>query len=221
MDAKNNRVKEVDPGEDIAKTDSEIALDADSVAEPASELEDLGAVRLERRLAPATADDMEELFRIVDERNPDLGESVAKSWRKLLLAEISSGVHRREDLEVRVPNDTNVVKIPTSLLSEDERARGLENTVKAFEDRVVGEGDFVEEDEVACVHRLNERTVVPFKERGCPSHALCEVPKTRLRLDRSLLLERLPTNSKRQLQPRKEMQQESYAQSKDNVFEIV
>jgi hypothetical protein len=61
-----------------------------------------------------------------------------------------------------------------TLLGEDESAGRLENRVEAFENRVVGEGDLVEEDEVAASHGLDERTVVPLEESGGGAHAISE-----------------------------------------------
>ena len=71
-----SNVEEVDPGEDVAKSDAESVRDADRAGEPAPKLEDLGTERCEGSVGPSAVDDLDQVLGVIDMGDPDLGEPV-------------------------------------------------------------------------------------------------------------------------------------------------
>lgn len=87
---------------------------------------------MELLVLPALTDDLEQVVPVSESGNPNLGETVTERRRQLLLTEVTTGVHGRDNVEARVGDNGRIVDVDTALLGEHERASRLENGVETL-----------------------------------------------------------------------------------------
>ena len=163
--------------QDISNSNHSSRRVSELSSEPTKESKERLAVDVERLARPRGSNDLDEIVVIVEGGNPDLGESIPQRWRELLLPVISSWVHRRENLESLRGDDRHLFDVPSSLLGENERSSWFEDGVESLENRIVGEGNLIEEDEISRLHRLDEGTVVPLEESSGSLDSGDDVPE--------------------------------------------
>ena len=130
--------------------------------------------------ADAVRHDLLQVVQPVQRRHPDLREAVAQRRAQLLLAEVAAGVHRRENAEAGRGGDH--LDAVAALLGHGDLPLALQNAVHALQHGVLREGDLVQKEDVAALHRGQQRTVLPHED------LLVLSEETAQRLVRRLLL---------------------------------